>query len=270
MRDAQIKLENDSSQLIHKLIHVLFAFCIVFNVILSWLDPGFLKSKDRKTRKYEARLSAYDNANIEEMTDVLEMDSFLQLLASQDPQHICYECQLLKTMRSKHCLDCGKCVDVYDHHCPWINNCVGYKNYKLFFTFITIKTVYVGLLSWEFATYLLFGNWLTDKLYQNKPKYDVKCTKNTSTAQLDCVKNTKSKFKIGMEDVVIFLLLVLALFFFFSLLLLVSVQCTNIATGLTTNERYSSQRAMQQPGADSPADEDTEERDNISNHRITH
>ena len=147
-------------------------------------------------------------------------------------------------MRSKHCLDCGKCVDVYDHHCPWINNCVGYKNYKLFFTFIMVKTVYVGLLSWEYATYLLFGNWLTDEYYAAKPKYEVKCTMNEKTSELDCVKTKKPWFKIDAADVFVFLLLVFALFFFFSLLILVSVQCTNIMTGQTTNERYSSQRPI--------------------------
>lgn len=33
---------------------------------------------------------------------------------------------------------------VYDHHCPWINNCVGAKNYMYFYMFIVMMEV--GLL----------------------------------------------------------------------------------------------------------------------------
>ena len=29
---------------------------------------------------------------------------------------------------SKHRRSCDKCVDGFDHHCRWLNNCVGHKN----------------------------------------------------------------------------------------------------------------------------------------------
>ena len=37
---------------------------------------------------------------------------------------------------SKHCGSCNRCVEGFDHHCRWLNNCVGKKNYLLFFRLI--------------------------------------------------------------------------------------------------------------------------------------
>jgi palmitoyltransferase len=45
----------------------------------------------------------------------------------------CRKCDMnWKPERAHHCSECGQCIFKMDHHCPWINNCVGGKNMKYF------------------------------------------------------------------------------------------------------------------------------------------
>ena len=55
---------------------------------------------------------------------------------NEDVANFCPYCLVKKTYRSLHCLICQKCVDEFDHHCFWVGNCIGKKNYTLFFIFL--------------------------------------------------------------------------------------------------------------------------------------
>jgi len=48
------------------------------------------------------------------------------------PGYYCSTCRFPKPARSKHCSLCKACIQKQDHHCIWINNCVGRNNYIWF------------------------------------------------------------------------------------------------------------------------------------------
>lgn len=57
------------------------------------------------------------------------------------PNVICHTCRLPKPARSRHCRICNECVLAADHHCVWINNCVGRGNYLHFYAFLLCNTL---------------------------------------------------------------------------------------------------------------------------------
>ncbi|KAJ8440140.1 hypothetical protein Cgig2_003465 [Carnegiea gigantea] len=95
---------------IHKYISILaVGVGLVLFVLTSFSDPGTVKAEN--VSQY---ISAYPYDNI----IYLEKE--------------CPTCKIPKPARSKHCNICDRCVARFDHHCGWMNNCIGERNTRHF------------------------------------------------------------------------------------------------------------------------------------------
>ena len=48
----------------------------------------------------------------------------------------CPKCLTRRNKNLRHCAICDECCEGFDHHCYWVNNCIGKNNYYLFISFL--------------------------------------------------------------------------------------------------------------------------------------
>ena len=53
-------------------------------------------------------------------------------------------CYVTSTPRTKHCHECRKCVQGFDHHCVYLQSCVGAANYRTFLLLLLTMTTWTG------------------------------------------------------------------------------------------------------------------------------
>eukprot|EP00605_Chrysophyceae_sp_TOSAG23-4_P001194 GSChrysophyteH1.ASY1.ANO1.1303.1 assembled CDS len=99
--------------------------------------------------------------------------------AEQNFKAFCKRCAAFKPIRAHHCSICGRCIVKMDHHCPWVNNCVGIGNQKLFLLFLlSVNLVCI------YALFLVIGKFLYCSS-SNTNSLDILKEKNVDAAVID-------------------------------------------------------------------------------------
>jgi palmitoyltransferase len=52
---------------------------------------------------------------------------------------ICVTCRIVRPLRAKHCSVTDRCIEVFDHFCPWVGNAIGKRNRHTFLAFLWLE-----------------------------------------------------------------------------------------------------------------------------------
>ena len=94
------------------------------------------------------------------------------LLNNFASHEICFDCRVVTLPRSYHCNVCQRCVFRFDHHCPWVNSCIGSSNHGPFLIFITSQLIYlVSIFTLTISFFVAFGHSTTNLDYYDENGY---------------------------------------------------------------------------------------------------
>ena len=147
------------------LIHIIIKIILVILFfILICINPGFVEK--------------HESINDLENLLIQKENSFLDF---------CFKCSIFKSHNIKHCVICDKCCKGFDHHCLWLDNCIGKNNYIYFILILYILFVDI-LISIIISIVGLFV------FYTSKLNFDNITKISTFNSFYDFIKYSLNKF----------------------------------------------------------------------------
>ncbi|XP_053312048.1 palmitoyltransferase ZDHHC20-like [Spea bombifrons] len=125
---------------IYHMIFMMFFWSYWRTIVTLPASPSkqfYLPKSDKKRYKKEDRK--------EIRQEILELAAKDLPIVTRTPTNgirYCNDCKVIPPDRCYHCSICERCVLKRDHHCPWVNNCIGFANYKFFLLFLLYASLY--------------------------------------------------------------------------------------------------------------------------------
>ncbi|XP_010913354.1 protein S-acyltransferase 24 [Elaeis guineensis] len=162
-------------------------------------DPGYIKMNVR------------DSQNLRDDEPLLKMELNNPSLLAGNWSQLCATCKIVRPLRSKHCSTCERCVEQFDHHCPWLSNCIGKRNKWDFFMFLIL----------EVSAMIITGAVTIIRIVKDP----------TASTSFGAWLSHSATYHPGAV-----LFLIMDFFLFFGVAVLTVVQASQISRNITTNE----------------------------------
>lgn len=139
---------------------LLFIFILGTLHQTTFIDPGILPRATLQEaleldRLHQLESQTQDNANSGSAYQAPRFKE-IEIKGRTFKLTYCTTCQMYRPPRASHCSRCNNCVDRFDHHCPMVGNCIGKRNYRYFYLFVTSTSIMcVYVLSCNIATIVL-------------------------------------------------------------------------------------------------------------------